>query len=149
MIQSFREIFQRDLERVKIEILSYSKESDLWVIIPGTSNSGGNLCLHLIGNLNAYIGIGLAKTNYVRNRELEFSAKDVQRDTIIEMLSETMLVVRQGLDNVSDTDLPELFPIVVWDKPTTKVFTLMHLSGHLTYHLGQINYHRRMVSANH
>jgi hypothetical protein len=46
------------------------------IIADGISNSAGNLCLHLIGNLNHFIGATLGNTGYVRNREQEFSSKE-------------------------------------------------------------------------
>ena len=39
------------------------------------SNSGGNLALHLIGNINHFFGANLGGTGFVRKRDLEFSNK--------------------------------------------------------------------------
>lgn len=71
--------FERDHQKLKKEIELYQHEESIWVVNEDIANSGGNLCLHIIGNLNAYIGIGLAKTDYVRKRELEFSMKNVAK----------------------------------------------------------------------
>ncbi|MFK8054770.1 MAG: DUF1572 family protein [Saprospiraceae bacterium] len=138
-------LFTRDLNRLKSEIELYQSEKHLWLVDKMITNSGGNLCLHLIGNLNAYIGAGLAQTGYIRQRELEFSAKDIPRVTLKAQIEETIRVVERGLDTLTSEMLTGDFPIVIWDKPANMEFTLLHLHSHLNYHLGQINYHRRML----
>ena len=77
LIETLRSIFNRDLLRLKTEIDLYKDESKIWLVEENIANSAGNLCLHLIGNLNTYIGAEFGKTNYVRNRELEFSLKNI------------------------------------------------------------------------
>ncbi len=37
------------------------------------------------------------------------------------------------------------YPILVFDHKTSTEYLLVHLTGHLNYHLGQINYHRRLI----
>lgn len=46
---------------------------------------------------------------------------------------------------IDDQFLTEVFPIRIWEKDTSMSFTIMHLHAHLNYHLGQINYHRRLM----
>ncbi|MCB0374028.1 MAG: DUF1572 family protein, partial [Muricauda sp.] len=117
----------------------------LWRTDKNITNSAGNLCLHLIGNLNTFIGAGLAKTDYVRDREFEFAGKDVPRDSLLQQIDDTMIVVENGIDALTDEALSGDFPIQIWGKPTGMEFTLVHLATHLSYHLGQINYHRRLL----
>ncbi len=74
-IEQIQFFYKRDLEKLKTEINLYNNENILWVIDKEISNSAGNLCLHLIGNLNYFIGTVLGKTNYFRTRDLEFSQK--------------------------------------------------------------------------
>lgn len=138
-------LFHRDLNKLKTEIESYQKEEMLWHFDKNISNSAGNLCLHLIGNLNAYIGAGLAKSGYVRNRELEFSQRNIPKTELIQKIEATLAVVEKGLDMITEQQMNADFPIVIWDKSTGMAFTLIHLSAHLNYHLGQINYHRRLL----
>jgi len=145
VIEALTELFSRDLLKLKREIELYKKDSNLWRIENSIKNSGGNLCLHLIGNLKTYIGNGLAQIGYVRNREFEFAGKFVDRTTLIEMIDETIQIVNQGLSKISSEQLSQNFPIKVWEKETAMAFTIMHLHAHLNYHLGQINYHRRML----
>lgn len=145
LIETLQTIFARDLKRLQTEIELYKDETIIWKADKSIANSAGNLCLHLIGNLNAYIGSGLAKTDYVRQRDLEFSLKDIQRADLLQQIEATMQVVEAGLKNVSAAQLQEDFPVQIWDKPTGMEYTLVHLTSHLNYHLGQINYHRRLL----
>ncbi|MVM39773.1 DUF1572 domain-containing protein [Spirosoma sp. HMF3257] len=145
LIQTLKSLFRRDLERLRHEIDLYKDESKLWYIEKGIANSAGNLCLHLIGNLNTYIGAELGKTGYVRHRELEFSLKDITKAELLKKIDETMTIVDQALDTVTTEQLEEEYPILVFDNMTSTGYFLIHLTTHLTYHLGQINYHRRLL----
>ena len=145
LIQTLKSLFNRDLNKLKEEIESYQIESQLWLIDKNISNSAGNLCLHLIGNLNTYIGAELGKTGYVRDRPLEFSLKNVSKKELISKIDQTILVVNNALDSVTETDLERIYPQIVFEKEMTTGFFLVHLSTHLAYHLGQINYHRRLI----
>lgn len=145
LIETLKSLFNRDLNKLKEEIEAYQTESQLWVIDKNISNSAGNLCLHLIGNLNTYIGAELGKTGYIRDRPLEFSAKDISRDHLISKIDETIAVVNKTLDSLTETDLETIYPQNVLEKEMTTSFFLVHLSTHLAYHLGQINYHRRLI----
>jgi uncharacterized damage-inducible protein DinB len=145
IVQTLKTIFKRDLNRLKQEIELYPNESQIWKIQKGITNSAGNLCLHLIGNLNTYIGNTYGNSNYVRNRELEFSLKDIPRSELIHQIEQTILVVEHALDNLSEKELLMDFPLLVFEKTTSTEFMLIHLTTHLTFHLGQINYHRRLL----
>ena len=145
LTETMKSLFNRDLNKLKVEIESYKNESQIWAIDKNVSNSTGNLCLHLIGNINTYIGAELGKTGYVRNRPLEFSLKDVPRSEIISKIDETILVVNTTIDSLSESDLKAIYPQIVFEKEMTTEFFLVHLSTHLAYHLGQINYHRRLL----
>ncbi|HEY4618564.1 MAG TPA: DUF1572 family protein [Flavobacterium sp.] len=146
MIETLKTLFSRDLLRLKSEIELYQNEKDIWRSEKGITNSAGNLCLHLIGNLNTYIGSVFGKTNYVRNRELEFSLKDVPKSELIKKIEETIKVVNDALNQVSEDELKMDFPLLVFREKTTTEFMLIHLTTHLAYHLGQINYHRRLLT---
>lgn len=145
LAEALKALFVRDLQKLKEEIAAYQNEATLWIIDGTISNSAGNLCLHLIGNLNTYIGVGLGKTDYIRNRELEFSLKDVPQTELILKIEETLKVVANVLDHLTEAQLKANFPIQIWEKETDTTFTLIHLTTHLNYHLGQINYHRRLL----
>lgn len=144
-IETLKTLFNRDLNKLKTEIGSYQNENRIWSIDKNILNSAGNLCLHLIGNLNTYIGAQIGKTNYVRNRELEFSQKDIAQAELIAKIEETIVVVNDSLGQLTDEELKKEYPILVFETKTSTEFLLIHLTTHLAYHLGQINYHRRLL----
>jgi hypothetical protein len=145
MIEILKMLFNRDLNKLKLEIQSYQNESKIWHIDKNISNSAGNLSLHLIGNLNTYIGAQIGKTNYIRNRELEFSNKDIPKEILITQIEATIQTVNDALTLLTEEDLKKEYPILVFDAKTSTEFLLVHLTTHLSYHLGQINYHRRLL----
>ncbi|MFA7274468.1 MAG: DUF1572 family protein [Crocinitomicaceae bacterium] len=138
-------LFERDLNKLKMEIEAYQQEENLWLTTENISNSAGNLCLHLIGNLNAFIGSQLGNTGYVRHRELEFSTKNIPKKELISSIKETLSILRSTLPNISEEALNADYPMVVFQEKMSTGYFLIHLTGHLAYHLGQINYHRRFL----
>jgi hypothetical protein len=145
VIETLQKIFKRDLEKLKQEISLYRDERNLWVIDKNIANSAGNLCLHLVGNLNSYIGAEIGKTGYIRNRDLEFSQKHIPQLELIRMIEATITVVEDGLNKLNEDDLEKEYPLLVFKEKTSTGFFLIHLAVHLDYHLGQINYHRRLL----
>lgn len=145
LVKTLKSLFYRDLNRLKTEIASYIKEENIWIVDRNIANSAGNLCLHLIGNLQTYIGAEIGKTGYIRNREAEFALRDIPRTVLLDGIDDTIRVVDQALDKLEEDDLAAKYPILVFDEMTTTEYLLVHLTTHLTYHLGQINYHRRLL----
>ena len=138
-------ILERDLGKLKEEIRLYKNDEDLWKIIPGTSNSGANLALHLAGNLRHFIGGALGNSGYIRDRDAEFSVKGLTRGAIIEIIETTHHEIKSALKGLSPGRLQEDFPKDVGGVKRDTAFVLLHLLGHFSYHLGQINYHRRFL----
>ncbi len=145
LVETLKLLFNRDLLRLKSEINLYEDESKIWIVEKNIANSAGNLCLHLIGNLNTYIGAEFGKTNYIRNRELEFSLKNISKKELIDQINSTIVVVEMSLNTITEEELKGEHQILVFDKKTTLEYLLVHLTTHLTYHLGQISYHRRLL----
>ena len=139
-------LFRRDLARLHQEIEAYGDEASLWGLAEGIRNSAGNLCLHLVGNLQAFIGAALGRTGYVRNREAEFATQHVPQAQLLRDIGDTSRMVERTLDSLTDARLQELYPLEVLGYPMTTLFFVIHLHGHLTYHLGQIDYHRRILA---
>lgn len=145
IIESLKSLYNRDLNKLKAEIESYQNETAIWKTDKNISNSAGNLCLHLVGNLNNYIGAELGKTGYIRNREQEFSLKDIPQAELIEKVTATAVTVDKVLSQLTPEDLEKDYPLVVFGDTMTTGYFLIHLITHLDYHLGQINYHRRLL----
>ncbi|NID12805.1 DinB family protein [Fibrivirga algicola] len=146
LLETLTSLFQRDLAKVSSELNQYSNEEQIWAVPPGITNSAGNLCLHLIGNLNTYIGGELGQSGYVRQRDLEFSLRDIPRAVLLAQLDETASLVSRTLLSLDEARLQEEYPLLVFENKTSTGFLLVHLATHLAYHLGQINYHRRLVT---
>jgi hypothetical protein len=144
-LATLRQLFNRDLQKLKLEISLYQHESALWIIDANIANAAGNLCLHLVGNLNTFIGAQLGQSGYIRDREAEFSLKNVPRTELLQKIEDTIVVIDKTLAALSEEQLELDYPIVVLDGKTTTGFMLIHLATHLGYHLGQINYHRRLL----
>lgn len=145
LTSSLMALFTRDLNKLIVELNAYKEEKNLWIVAEGVSNCPGNLALHLVGNLNHFIGAALGNTGYVRQRDLEFSLKDVSRQDVIKQIDETIVVVENVLNNLTAEDLEKEYTHRVFEKPMTTEHFLIHLAMHLAYHLGQINYHRRLL----
>jgi uncharacterized damage-inducible protein DinB len=142
---SLKKLFDRDLDKLKDEISKYKPEKSLWAVKKNITNSGGNLTLHIIGNLNHFIGGVLGNNGYVRDRDAEFSKKDVPVNDLLQSIDEVKTTIYNTLEGISEEQLQENFPINVFGYEMTTLFFLIHLHSHLTYHLGQINYHRRLI----
>ena len=140
-----RELFKRDLKKLATEITSYKNEETLWALNGDIRNSGGTLCLHLIGNLNAYIGAELGNTGYIRQREREFSLKNIPKAELLKEIEATQKMVRRTLKQLTEASMEIDYPLVVFKEKMTTGYFLVHLATHLSYHLGQINYHRRLM----
>lgn len=145
LTETLTQLFERDLKRLANEISLYKDESHIWTVQKDISNSAGNLCLHLLGNLNHFIGATLGHTGYVRHRDDEFSLKNIPRQDLLLNISNCLLIVTETLQKLPEEDLAADFPIEVFGKKDSKEYMLIHLATHLSYHLGQINYHRRLI----
>ncbi len=146
MLNSLTELFTRDLTKLKDEINAYADESKLWVTAKEINNSAGNLCLHLVGNLKHFLGATLANTGFVRDRDAEFTQKDIPRAELVKGIDEAIAAVKNTLASLDEQNLAKPYPIDFFKKQGSNAFYLLHFSSHLNYHLGQINYHRRLLS---
>ena len=138
-------VYIRDLTILRKEISLYTNQDSIWKTDKSISNSAGNLCLHLVGNLNTYIGAVLGNSGYIRNRDLEFSLKNVPRNELLSKIDKTIIVVENTPGQLQDTQLSTEYPVLVWEEKTSVAYLLIHLATHLGYHLGQVNYHRRLL----
>jgi uncharacterized damage-inducible protein DinB len=141
-------IIVRDLRAVQREIEAYPSDAAVWVRPDTIPNSAGTLAIHLAGNLRHFIGATLGHTGYVRDRDAEFSRRDVPRTDILRELDATIADMDAVLPSLTDAQMDAPFPLPVANRQITTGDLLLHLAVHLTYHLGQIDYHRRLVAGN-
>lgn len=141
----FIKLLDRDLNKLKDEIKLYANSEKLWIIKGEIKNSAGNLCLHLLGNLNHFIGAILGNSGYQRNRDIEFEKKNVAKKDLIKYIEETSVIVKDTLLKLSEADLKNDFPVKFNNETLSTESMLLNIVTHFNYHLGQINYHRRLI----
>ena len=139
-------LYTRDLTRLIQELRAFPDTASIWKTAPGVTNAAGTLALHLEGGLRHFIGWRLGQIAYKRDRPLEFSARGVERDEIIARLE----ALRESIPNViaalTDAQLDTIDPDNGADTPMTVRQWLIHLYGHLNYHVGQVDYLRRVAT---
>jgi len=146
LIETLQKLYERDLSKLKEEVGLYANEADLWKTEGEITNSAGNLTLHLIGNLRHFFGAVLGDTGYVRDRDQEFSDGGVSREELLAGIDQAAADVSRTLTKLTAEGLASNYPLEVFGHPMTTAFFVVHLATHLNYHLGQINYHRRLLS---
>ena len=139
-------VLVRDLRALRREVQAYADERDLWRAAPGITNTGGTLVLHLAGNLQHFVGHIIGKSGYVRNRDAEFARRDVPRGELLEEIDRAIVAVEAGLARIADKDLAAEFPEPIGKHRLSTADALLHLMTHCAYHLGQADYHRRLVT---
>ncbi|OLC98101.1 MAG: hypothetical protein AUG10_02840 [Gemmatimonadetes bacterium 13_1_20CM_2_70_10] len=139
-------ILARDLRALRREVEAYADERDLWRQAPGVVNPGGNLALHCAGSLQHFIGGVLGGSGYVRNRDAEFGQREVPRTELLADIDAAIAAVRRGLERVSPQQWEAQYPLPVGGVTLTTGEFMVHLAVHLGYHLGQVDYHRRLVT---
>jgi hypothetical protein len=139
-------ILDRDLRTLRREVEAYADERDLWRRVPGITNVAGTLVLHLAGNLQHYFGALLGRTGYVRDRPAEFARRDVPRAELLKLIEAARAAVKDGLAGLVPSQLAAEFPETVGGSRVATGEYLVHLTSHFAYHLGQVDYHRRMVT---
>ena len=135
MTETLKQLFIREMDKLKLEITSYKSEETIWQISGDVKNSAGNLCLHICGNLQHFMGAVLGNSGYVRNREAEFSRKNVRISELVAEIELTTRVVAKTLNELTEDKLKETYPINVFGYEMTTEFFLIHLTTHLNYHL--------------
>ncbi|MBZ0206935.1 MAG: DUF1572 family protein [Flavobacteriales bacterium] len=146
-LHHLRTLFTRDLRQLCNEIDAFTNEADLWRTTGTITNSAGNLCMHICGNLRYFIGALLGGGAYVRDRNREFEARNILKAALLDEVNRTMSAVDAALAGMTSGKLKEHFPVNVLPEVTTTEHVLLHLYGHLNYHLGQVNYLRRALKA--
>lgn len=139
-------VITRELKALRREIETYPSDGELWYVRPGITNPGGNLALHLAGNIQYFIGNVLGKNGYVRNRDAEFGDKDVPRAELLQEIDNAIAAVETGMSKITEADLAKPYPEAVGGVSSTTGAFLAHFATHLAYHLGQVDYHRRILT---
>ena len=145
MIEILDKLYERDLQKLKTEITAYKVEENIWKISGEILNSAGNLCLHLCGNLQHFIGAVLGNSGYIRKRDEEFSKKNIPISELVAEIELTTEVLKKTFAGLNEDDLQKIYPVNVFGYEMTTEYLLTHMATHFNYHLGQLNYHRRLL----
>ena len=137
--------YERDIRKLIEEVNLFSNEDNLWRAHGSVRNTSGNLVLHIIGGLNYLVGTQLAQTGYVRNRDQEFTSKGVERKYLVTGLEELIPMINKTLNAFTQEGMDAEYPLIFDDMKVSNSYVLLQLLLHLNYHLGQINYLRRML----
>ncbi len=139
-------LFRRDLTRLVQELNAFPGEETLWQVLPPIANPAGNLALHIEGNLREYVGRQLGKVPYSRQRDLEFSTQALGKENLIQRIEAVIELVPRVVSGLSGAELDAIYPEKVYSAPCATAQLLFSLYGHLSYHLGQIDYLRRILT---
>jgi hypothetical protein len=140
----YKNEFIINLNKLKDNLLLFKNESDIWNKINGTNNSPANLALHICGNLKFNIGAVIGKNGYERERDTEFTKSNLKRDDVIAEVDSTIKMIEPVLDRLQPEEIHLPFPGNIHEEGQTIGTVLVKIAIHLGYHLGQINYHRRI-----
>lgn len=139
-------LFRRDITRLGQHLEAFPTEESVWQLLPGVMNSGGNLALHLEGNLREYIGRQLGRIVYKRERPLEFSSRGIAKSELVRRIGEVREIIPAVIESLTPEQMEEQFPEVIQGVPMSTQQFLVHLFGHLNWHLGEMDYLRRILT---
>ena len=144
--KTIQQLLHRELAGVRRSVEAYPDEESLWVHPKGLPNTGGNLALHIAGNLQHFFGARLGSTGYVRDRESEFTRRDVPKKELLAGLDAASKAIDAGLGSISPDAWLKTYPEQVGGRTMSTELFAIHLLSHLAYHMGQLDYHRRVVT---
>jgi uncharacterized damage-inducible protein DinB len=142
-------VIERDLRGVQQQIAAYPDDESLWIVKPGIANSAGVLAIHVAGAMRHFIAAGLGKSGFVRDRDGEFASHGKTRDEVRAFIESAISEVGDALDSIGDEQIASMYPMPfgVAKVEARTADVLIHLTVHLAYHLGQIDYHRRLLTS--
>ncbi|HYR91201.1 MAG TPA: DinB family protein [Terriglobia bacterium] len=138
-IQASRFFLKQDFLPKLLYCLENMSDEDIWWRPNETSNSAGNLVLHLCGNLRQWIVVSLGGGTFKRDRDGEFAARGpVAKAELIAGIRSTMDEVDEVLKRLPEDRLLE-YP-TIQDYNASTLQAIYHVVEHFSYHLGQILY---------
>ncbi|TDI70294.1 MAG: DUF1572 domain-containing protein [Bacteroidetes bacterium] len=136
----------RDLEALARELGLFPSEDMIWETPAGITNPAGTLAMHACGNLRHYIGAVLADSGYVRDRPAEFETRGLSREELVAEINRTLEDLREALPSLDPSVLDTPFGETVGGITLPTRRFLIHLCTHLSFHVGQVGYLRRLMT---
>jgi uncharacterized damage-inducible protein DinB len=146
MIEAVQTVLSRDLRALVRQLHAYPDEALIWQTTGSISNSAGTLALHVAGNIQHFVGAALGESGYVRDRVAEFNSRDLPREHLERELAAALVAVETVLPSLTQQQLDAAFPVEIAGRRVRTADFLAHLVAHLSYHLGQVDYHRRLLA---
>jgi hypothetical protein len=136
----------RELAALRRELEAYPEDGLVWSLPPGAPNSAGTLALHLSGHIQHYVGAVLGGTSYLRDRDAEFATRGLPRRDLLANMAEAERAVVAVLPGIANSSLNGVFPERLRGVKVTTREALLQVATHAAYHVGQVDYHRRLVT---
>ena len=119
--------------------LLHIDDRDLWKKPNASSNSIGNLLLHLCGNITQYAISSLGRIEDKRQRDLEFSTQGgFTKEELIDKLESVIGRAKRVISETSQDELVRVRDVQGFN--LSGIGIVMHVVEHLSYHTGQIAY---------
>lgn len=137
--EGFKTAFRDYAQRVRTLAASVTDEQ-FWRKPYSYGNSMGHLTLHLIGNLNYYLGAQIAQTGYVRDREREFTDQNppAKEDTV-KQFEATIEMVLAMLDRQGEDGWRQSYS-AVGVVEADRFGIILRCAAHCHHHIGQMIY---------
>jgi len=151
MVQTFlTEFIEQSITRLEENTPKIKKcldeltEDEVWQRPNASSNSVGNLILHLCGNMTQYILSGLGKVEDNRQREKEFTTPGGQ--TKMELFDKLQSTVTKAVSVITELPVDEcLRKRSVQAYELSAVGIIIHVVEHYSYHTGQIIFWTKLI----
>ncbi len=120
------------------------EETEIWKRPNESSNSVGNLILHLCGNIRQYAISSLGRIEDIRERDKEFSAHGgYSKSELVRKLLATVEEAKKTIENISVSEL--LRKRKVQGYFYSGIGIIIHVTEHYSYHTGQIIFWTKLL----
>ena len=139
-------LYDESLPRI-LRCLEQLSEKQIWWRPNESSNSIGNLVLHLCGNVSQWIGSGLGGFPDTRTRQAEFDKREgINSEELAQLLTSTMEQIKPVISNLPADELLNKRAVQTFEESGLSI--LIHVTEHFSYHTGQIAYITKMLTDN-
>lgn len=135
--------FNENLEKIE-SCFDRLSEEEIWQRPNGSSNSMGNLILHLCGNITQYATSSLGRHEDKRERDAEFAALGgLGKEELMQMMRSTVEKANAVFTSLNESELTR--ERMVQGFSMTGIAVLMHVVEHFSYHTGQIIFYTKQL----
>lgn len=113
------------------------EEAHIWKYPNNTSNSFGNILLHLSGNIRQYIISALGEIIDNRERDKEFSTREgFTKSELFNKLITTVQEATGIIRQMDEDSLIKIYPVQGFN--LSGIGIIIHVTEHYSYHTGQV-----------